>query len=109
MSTVVLNTLLIFVSYMLILYTGFHMSSQDACHKALIMYGSHVCIIILFYGPAIFTTLTQRFGHHIPPHIHILLANVCVLALPMLNPIIYGNKMKEIQQQMAHIFFPKQK
>ncbi|KAI4537482.1 hypothetical protein MG293_012345 [Ovis ammon polii] len=108
MSPVVLDTLLTFVSYMLILYAVFHMSSQDACQKALITCGSHVCIIIRFYGPGIFTPLTQMFGHHIPPHIHILLANnVCVLAPPMLNPIIYGNKMKQIQQQMAHIFFPK--
>ncbi|XP_002693464.2 olfactory receptor 52B4 [Bos taurus] len=109
MSTVVLDALLIFISYVLILHAVFHMSSQDARHKALNTCGSHVCIIILFYGPAIFTILTQRFGHHIPPHIHILLANVCVLAPPMLNPIIYGIKTKQIREQVAHIFFPKQK
>ncbi|XP_019481135.1 PREDICTED: olfactory receptor 52B4-like [Hipposideros armiger] len=109
MSTVVLDALIIFVSYALILHAIFHMSSQDARHKALNTCGSHVCIIILFYGPGIFTTLTQRFGRHIPPHIHILLANVCILVPPMLNPIIYGIKTKQIQEQAAHIFFPKQK
>lgn len=35
MSTVVLDALLIFVSYVLILHAVFHMSSQDARHKAL--------------------------------------------------------------------------
>ncbi|XP_076968236.1 olfactory receptor 52B4-like [Tamandua tetradactyla] len=108
-STIVLDVLLIFVSYLLILYAVFHMPSQDARHKTLNTCGSHVCIIILFYGPAIFTTLTQRFGHHIPPHIHILLANVCILVPPMLNPIIYGIKTKQIREQVAYILFPKKK
>ncbi|XP_001917650.1 olfactory receptor 52B4 [Equus caballus] len=108
-STVVLDVLLIFVSYVLILHAVFRMPSQDARHKAVNTCGSHVCVIILFYGPGIFTTLTQRFGCHIPPHIHILLANVCIVAPPMLNPIIYGVKTKQIREQVAHMLFPKQK
>ncbi|XP_008705625.2 olfactory receptor 52B4-like [Ursus maritimus] len=109
MSTVVLDVLLIFVSYVLILRAVFHMPSREACHKALNTCGSHVCIIVLFYGPAIFTSLTQRFGRHIPPHTHILLANVCILVPPMVNPIIYGIKTKQIWEQAAYVFFPKQK
>ncbi|KAF5918611.1 hypothetical protein HPG69_005645, partial [Diceros bicornis minor] len=102
-STIVLDVLLIFVSYVLILCAVFHMPSQDARHKALNTCGSHVCIIILFYGPAIFTTLTQRFGRYIPPHVHIFLANICILVPPMLNPIIYGIKTKQIREQVAHM------
>ncbi|XP_058402211.1 olfactory receptor 52B4-like [Diceros bicornis minor] len=108
-STIVLDVLLIFVSYVLILCAVFHMPSQDARHKALNTCGSHVCIIILFYGPAIFTTLTQRFGRYIPPHVHIFLANICILVPPMLNPIIYGIKTKQIREQVAHMLFAEQK
>ncbi|XP_058162418.1 olfactory receptor 52B4-like [Dasypus novemcinctus] len=108
-STVVLDIVLIFISYVLILRAVFHMPSQDARHKALNTCVSHVCVIILFYGPGIFTILTQRFGHHISPHIHVLLANVCILAPPMLNPIIYGIKTKQIRDQIVHVLFTMQK
>ncbi|VTJ85500.1 Hypothetical predicted protein [Marmota monax] len=58
MATVVLDVVLIFVSYVLILCAIFRMPSQNARHKALNTCGSHICVIILFYGPGIFTTLT---------------------------------------------------
>ncbi|KAM8812662.1 olfactory receptor 52B4-like [Rhynchonycteris naso] len=107
MSTIALDVFLSIVSYMLILRAVFHIPSRDARHKALNTCGSYVCVIFLFYGPGIFSTLTQRFGRHISPHIHILLANVCILAPPMLNPIIYGIKTKQIWDQVTHILFSK--
>lgn len=109
MSTVILDVVFIFVSYVLILHAVFRIPSQDARHKALKTCGSHVCVITLFYGPGIFTVLTQRFGRHIPLHMHILLANVCILAPPMLNPIIYGVKMKQIRDHVVYVLSPKQK
>ncbi|KAM6158742.1 olfactory receptor 52B4-like [Rhynchocyon petersi] len=109
MSTVVLDVMLIFISYMLILHAVFHIPSKEARYKALNTCGSHVCVIVLFYGPGIFSVLTERFGHHILPHIHVLLANVCILAPPMLNPIIYGIKTKQIRDQVTHMLFPKVK
>ncbi|KAI5935495.1 Olfactory receptor 52B4 [Manis javanica] len=109
LSTLVIDVVLILISYVLILHTVFCMPSQDARHKALNTCGSHVCVILLFYGPGIFSVLTQRFGRHIPPHIHVLLANVYILVTPMLNPIIYGIKTKQIRDQVVHVFFSKKK
>ncbi|XP_003781425.1 olfactory receptor 52B4-like [Otolemur garnettii] len=107
MSTVVLDSVLIFISYVVILCAVFHIPSQNARHKALNTCGSHVCVIILFYGPGIFSVLAQRFGHHILPHVQVLLASVCFLAPPLLNPIIYGVKTKQIRDQVVHVLFTK--
>ncbi|XP_045870218.1 olfactory receptor 52B4-like [Meles meles] len=108
-STVVLDIVLIFISYVLILRAVFCIPSRAARHKALNTCGSHVCVIILFYAPGIFSVLTQRFGHHISPRVHVLLANAYNLAPPMMNPIIYGIKTKQIRDQVAHVLFTMQK
>ncbi|XP_044521805.1 olfactory receptor 52B4-like [Gracilinanus agilis] len=107
--TVVLDIFLIVASYSVILRAIFRMPSQDARQKALQTCGSHICVILLFYIPGIFTFLVQRFGKQIPPHIHILIANVCMLAPPFMNPIIYGIKTKQIKNSIYNLFFQRQK
>ncbi|GAB1292431.1 Olfactory receptor [Apodemus speciosus] len=100
LSTVVLDALLILVSYGLILHAVFRLPSRAARQKALGTCGSHLGVISMFYLPGIFTVITQRFGHHVPLHTHILLANVCMLAPPMLNPVIYGIKTRQIRERV---------
>ncbi|XP_004476810.1 olfactory receptor 52B4-like [Dasypus novemcinctus] len=108
-STLILDIVLIFISYVLILCAVFRMPSQEAHQKALNTCGSHICVIILFYGPGIFSILTQRFGQHISLHIHVLLANIYSLVPPMLNPIIYGIMTKQIRELVFHAFCTKLK
>lgn len=100
-----LDLLLIGFSYGFILQAVVRLNSQDATCKALNTCSAHLFVILVTYVPALFSSLTHRIGHNIPPHAHVLLANLYLLLPSVLNPIIYGIKMKEIRYEVAKCIF----
>ncbi|XP_039375178.1 putative olfactory receptor 52P1 [Mauremys reevesii] len=95
------DLMLIALSYGLIIRAVLRISSKTAHQKALNTCTAHICVILISYTPFLFTALTYRFGQGIAPHVHIILADLNFLVPPMLNPIIYGVKTKELRDKVG--------
>ncbi|KAM9319681.1 olfactory receptor 52P1-like [Gastrophryne carolinensis] len=91
-------------SYYAIGRVVFRLSSKEARHKVLATCGPHICVILMFYIPGLFSFLAHRFGHNISPCVHVIFANLYILIPPMCNPIIYGTRNKEIQRKIFEKF-----
>ncbi|KAM9173401.1 olfactory receptor 51E1-like [Pangshura tecta] len=101
-SIIGLDALLIFLSYVFILRAALSLS-QEARLKALGTCISHVCAVFLFYVPFIGLTMVHRFGKIQGSNIHVVMANVYLLVPPVLNPIVYGVKTKQIRQRIVRL------
>ncbi|XP_014434381.1 olfactory receptor 52M1-like [Pelodiscus sinensis] len=99
-----LDVFFISVSYSQILRAIFSLPTKDARLKTFGTCSSHLCSILAFYIPAIFSSLMYRFGQNVALHFHILIANMYLLLPPMLNPIIYGARTKQIRGSLLQLF-----
>ncbi|MBZ3878288.1 Olfactory receptor 52K1 [Sciurus carolinensis] len=94
----------IILSYGLILRAVFQIPSWEARGKALSTCGSHLCVIGLFYSPVVFSVLAQILGYHMAPHLQIIIDNLYFLVPPMVNPLIYGARTKQMREWVLRIF-----
>ncbi|XP_016070490.1 PREDICTED: olfactory receptor 51A4 [Miniopterus natalensis] len=98
---VMIDFMLIVVSYILILKTVLKIASQKEQLKTLNTCVSHICAVIIFYLPIINLAIVHRFAQHVSPLFNILMANVLLLVPPLMNPIVYCVKTRQIRVRVV--------
>ncbi|XP_044858875.1 olfactory receptor 52N2-like [Mauremys mutica] len=102
-----LDMFFIALSYIQILRAIFSLPTKDARLKTFGTCISHLFVILAFYIRGLFFALMYQFSQNVPGHFYALIANVYLLLPPVLNPIIYGVRTKQIQDRLLRLFIHK--
>ncbi|ELW65918.1 olfactory receptor 8K5 [Tupaia chinensis] len=96
------SLLVVLVSYILILLAIFQMHSAEGRKKAFSTCGSHLTAVAVFYGALLFMYLQPKSTHSYDTD---KMASVFyTLVIPMLNPLIYSLRNKEVKSAFFRVF-----
>ncbi|XP_004683200.1 PREDICTED: olfactory receptor 51E2 [Condylura cristata] len=98
------DVLCISLSYFLIIRTVLQLPSKAERAKAFGTCVSHISVVLAFYVPLIGLSVVHRFGNSLDPIVHVLMGDVYLLLPPVINPLIYGAKTKQIRTRVIAIF-----
>ncbi|XDC83023.1 hypothetical protein R6Z07F_014196 [Ovis aries] len=98
------DALFISLSYFLIIRTVLQLPSKSERAKAFGTCVSHIGVVLAFYVPLIGLSVVHRFGNSLHPIVHVLMGDVYLLLPPVINPIIYGAKTKQIRTRVLAMF-----
>ncbi|XP_005309081.4 olfactory receptor 10C1-like isoform X2 [Chrysemys picta bellii] len=99
--------LLILVSYIHIISTILKMSSAKGRHRAFSTCSSHLTVVVLFYGTAVFIYIRPKSSYSLD--VDKLLSLFYSVVTPILNPIIYSLRNKDVKgaiRRMGIKIFP---
>ena len=93
------SLLIVLVSYSLILVAIFRMNSGESRHKAFSTCGSHLTVVIVFYGTLFFMYVQPKSSDSFDT---VKMASLFyTLVIPMLNPMIYSLRNKEVKNALS--------
>ncbi|XP_055456483.1 olfactory receptor 8K5-like [Psammomys obesus] len=96
------SLLVVLLSYMLILLTICRMRSAEGRKKAFSTCGSHLTVVVVFYGSLLFMYVQPKSTHSFETD---KMASVFyTLVIPMLNPLIYSLRNKEVKNAFHRVF-----
>ncbi|XP_025045028.2 olfactory receptor 10A4-like [Pelodiscus sinensis] len=87
---------MIILSYVYIISTILKLPSVEGRRKAFSTCSSHLMVVSLFYGTALFTYLWRNFSSTLENDQIVFLMNIIIA--PVLNPIIYTLRNKEVKR-----------
>ncbi|XP_071467883.1 olfactory receptor 2L13-like [Marmota flaviventris] len=89
------------VSYGRVLYAVFHMHSKEGRKKAFATCSTHLTVVTFYYAPFVYTYLRPKTL--CSPAEDKILAVFYTILTPMLNPIIYSLRNKEVLGAMGRV------
>ncbi|XP_060042349.1 olfactory receptor 2L13-like [Erinaceus europaeus] len=89
-------------SYGRVLYAVYHMHSKEGRKKAFTTCSTHLTVVTFYYAPFVYTDLRPRILRS--PTEDKILAVFYNILTPMLNPIIYSLRNKEVLGAMTRVF-----
>ncbi|KAM4730674.1 olfactory receptor 6N2-like [Anableps anableps] len=100
---VILSLLFIIFSYTRILIISYR-SSKEVRKKAAQTCSPHLLVLISIFCLCAFDVIIVRLGSNFTKLVSFIMTLQTVLYHPLLNPIIYGLKMKEISRLLRRLF-----
>ncbi|XP_037364203.1 olfactory receptor 2L13-like [Talpa occidentalis] len=91
----------IIASYGRVLFAVYHMRSKEGRKKAFTTCSTHLTVVTFYYAPFIYTYLRPR--NFRSPEEDKILAVFYTILTPMLNPIIYSLRNKEVLGAMIRV------
>ncbi|XP_004716961.1 olfactory receptor 12-like [Echinops telfairi] len=104
-SIIVATTMTILVSYAYILSTVLKIPSTHGRRKTFSTCTSHITVVSLFYGTVFF--MYAQPGAISSPEKSKIIAVFYTLIIPMLNPLIYSLRNREVKNAVKRILFRK--
>ncbi|XP_036283359.1 olfactory receptor 8K3-like [Pipistrellus kuhlii] len=96
------SLLVVLVSYILILLAILKMHSAEGRHKAFSTCGSHLTVVVILYATLFFMYVQPKSSHSFDSD---KMASVFyTLIIPMLNPLIYSLRNKEVKGALHRIW-----
>nr|XP_004611657.1 unnamed protein product [Sorex araneus] len=94
--------LITFVSYVYIISTILKIQSVEGKRKAFSTCASHLLVVCLFYGAAIFTYIRPNSSQNSPARDR-LISMLYGVITPMLNPMIYSLRNTEVKNALRKV------
>ncbi|XP_075118323.1 olfactory receptor 13G1-like [Leptodactylus fuscus] len=97
--------LLIIISYIYIISTIMKIKSAEKKKKAFSTCASHLTVVTIFYGGVIYTYVRPAFSKHLEADK--IVSALYAIASPVLNPVIYSLRNKEVINAINKTFARK--
>ncbi|EHB05857.1 Olfactory receptor 51F1 [Heterocephalus glaber] len=102
-----IDTPCIILSYVLIIHSVHNIASPQERNTLFSTCISHIGAVAVFYNPVISLSLVHHYRRSAPKVVHSVMANVYLLLPPVLNPIIYSVKAKQIRKAVLSLYLTK--